>query len=100
MSANPKANKKPTTNPTKYLHQYLADKHFKRPFFAHAWCKNARAVWLHSPAILGLAGLGEAFGRHGWIVFCGGVVRIVCTLTSKNIRLNIHIDSTVERFLF
>jgi hypothetical protein len=25
MSANPKTNKKPTTNPTKYLHQYLAD---------------------------------------------------------------------------
>jgi hypothetical protein len=25
MSANPKANKKTTTNPTKYLHQYLAD---------------------------------------------------------------------------
>jgi hypothetical protein len=25
MSTNPKTNKKPTTNPTKYLHQFLAD---------------------------------------------------------------------------
>jgi hypothetical protein len=25
MSANTKTNKKPTTNPTKYLHQYSAD---------------------------------------------------------------------------
>jgi hypothetical protein len=25
MSTNPKTNKKPTTNPTKYLHQYLED---------------------------------------------------------------------------
>ena len=49
--------------------------HFKRPSFAHAWCEDACAVWLHSSAILGSAGLGEAFGRHGWIVFCGGMVR-------------------------
>jgi len=47
--------------------------HFKRQSFAHAWCKDACAVWLHSSAILGLAGLGEAFGRHDWIVFCGGM---------------------------
>ena len=68
--------------------------HFKRPSFAHAWCEDACAAWLHSSAILGSAGLGLAFGRHGLIVYCGGMVRIVCTLTSKHIRLNIHIDST------
>ena len=28
MSANPKINKKPTTKPIKYLHQYLADGKF------------------------------------------------------------------------
>ena len=39
-------------------------------------------------------------GGHGLIVYCGGMERIVCTLTSKHIRLNNHIDSTVERFLF
>ena len=38
----------------------------------HAWCKDACAVWLHSSAILGLAGLGLAFGHHDLIVFCGG----------------------------
>ena len=85
MSANPKTNKKPTNNPTKYLHQYLADQHFKRPSLAHAWCEDACAVWLHNSAILGPVGLGEAFGRHGWMVFCGGMVRIVCTLSSKHI---------------
>ena len=33
-------------------------------------------------------------------VFCGGMVRIVCTLTSKIIQLNVHIYSNVERYLF
>ena len=37
----PLTSKKPTTNPTKYLHQYLADQHFKHPSFAHAWCEDA-----------------------------------------------------------
>ena len=50
--------------------------HFKRPSFAHAWCKDACAVWVHSSAILGSAGLGLAFGRHGLIVYCGGMVHI------------------------
>ena len=60
-------------------------------------------VWLHSSAILGLAGLGEAFGRHGWIVFCGGMVcyRILTLFIlipllrgfyfSKNILSDVHI---------
>ncbi len=76
--------------------------YFKRPSFANAWFKDACAVWLHSSAILGLAGLGEAFGRHGWIVFCGGMVHyhiltlfILITLLrgfyfSKNILSDVH----------
>jgi len=47
--------------------------YFKRPSFVNAWFEDACAVWLHSSAILGSAGLGEAFGRHGWIVFCGAL---------------------------
>jgi len=87
MSANPKTNKKKTTNPTKYLHQYLADEDIlSYPSFAHAWCEDACAVWLLSSAILGSAGLGEAFGRHGLIVFC------------VHLRYNtLTIDSTVKR---
>ena len=76
--------------------------HFKYPSFVHAWCKDACAVWLLSSTILGSLGLGEAFGRHGWIVFCGGMVHY-CTLTlfiliplcssfcfSKNILSDLH----------
>jgi len=48
--------------------------YFKRPSFANAWFEDACAVWLHSSATLGSAGLGEAFGCHEWIVFCGGMV--------------------------
>jgi hypothetical protein len=37
MSTNPKTNKKPTTNPTKYLHQFLADQDI---LSAHLLCKH------------------------------------------------------------
>ncbi len=49
---------------------------------------NRQPKWInpiyrqHSSAILGLVGLDLAFGRHGLIVYCGGMVRIVCTLAS------------------
>ena len=69
--ANPKTSKKTTTNPTKNITINIWQiGTFKRPSSAHVWCEDACVIWLHSSTILGSAGLGEAFGHHGWIVFC------------------------------
>ena len=83
--------------------------YFKHPSFANAWFEDACAVWLQSSAILGSAGLGESFGHHGWIVFCGGMVRYhILTLfilipllrgfySSENTLSNVH-TRVVYRF--
>ena len=68
MSANPKTKKKPTTNPTKYLHQYLADQDI---LSAHSLQMHGlkMPVPYGCTAILGSAGLGEAFGDVFFFTF-------------------------------
>ncbi len=76
--------------------------YFKRPSFANAWFKDACAVWLHSSAILGPAGLGDAFGRHGWIVILTLFILIPLLkgfYFSRNILSDVHIPVDGEKWI-